>query len=165
MPNDPNEQKKSELIAGLVSARRRIMALVADLPPDKREVIFLGEWSVVDLVAHLIGWDYTNLAAAKEILAGRVPSFFAFRDRDWKSYNAQLVREHKVADFGVLLERAEESHRRLIDYLQALPADDLTADHGVRRNNRHVLISRLLAAEASDEETHADQLARWMEST
>ena len=71
------EDKKQQVIAGLVDARSKILASVAALPPAQQDVVFLGEWSVKDLLAHLIGWDFANLEATKEALAGKLPSFYA----------------------------------------------------------------------------------------
>lgn len=34
---------------------------VAGAAQGKKDEIFLGDWSVKDLLAHLVGWDYTNL--------------------------------------------------------------------------------------------------------
>jgi hypothetical protein len=65
--------KKEQVIARLGEVRRKIVAVAASLPPNKQNEIFLGVWSVKDLLAHLVGWDFANLAMAQEILAGKLP--------------------------------------------------------------------------------------------
>ena len=143
------QAEKDRLISGLVSARRKILDGVAALPPPAQDEVLLGDWSVSDLLAHLIGWDHTNRTAVKEILTGLKPGFWAHHDRDWQSYNAQLVAEYKLDDFSELVAAVEKSHRELVDYLQMVPADEY-----VKRKQ----IGTLLRAEASDEEEHHRQI-------
>jgi uncharacterized damage-inducible protein DinB len=153
--------KKDRVISGLVEARRKILAVALELDPEKQGAIFLGIWSVKHLLAHLVGWDYTNLKAAKEILAGKLPSFYAYYDRDWRTYNARLVKKHKKDDFAALVSLVVESHQKLIDFLQTIPADEFDADKGVRFKGSKVTIARLLRFESSDEETHHKQIRRF----
>lgn len=148
------QAKKDEIISGLADVRRRILDVASSLPPDKQEQIFLGTWSAKDLLAHLAGWDYTNLEAVKEILAGQRQSFRTHYDRDWASYNARLVSEYRREDFGELIALVEESHRELIDFLQAVPPNEYV--------KRRAIIT-LLGAEVKDERTHHRQLQGFAE--
>jgi hypothetical protein len=143
------QAEKDEIIRGLVKARKTILDAASLLSPVKRDEVFLGIWSVKDLLAHLAGWDYTNLKAVEEILAGQKPSFWEHYDRNWKSYNARLVEEYKRDDFDELVAVVEESHRTLIDYLHAVPADEY-----LKRRR----IASLLRTEAKDEEKHHGQV-------
>lgn len=152
------EDKKQELIDGLRATRSGILEFVLDLSPEQRDGIFLGEWSVKDLLAHLVGWDITNFQAIQEILAGVYPSFFQFYDKDWRSYNARLVAQYKVEPFEALLTEVQDSHRQLIACLEALPAGDILNIKALRANGRSVTIRNLLKAEAADENQHALQL-------
>ena len=143
------QAEKDALIRGLVEARRKILEAASLLSLAEQDEVFLGVWSVKDLLAHLVGWDYTNLDAVQEILAGQKPGFWAHYDRDWQSYNAQLVAEYKREDFSELVAAVEASHQALIDYLQTVPADEY-----VKRKK----IATLLRTEARDEEVHHRQV-------
>jgi hypothetical protein len=143
------QAQKDGIISGLVAARSKILDEANSLSPAAQDEVFLGEWSVKDLLAHLVGWDYTNLTAVQEILAGQKPGFWTHYDRDWKSYNAQLVAQYRRDDFTELVAAVEQSHRTLIDYLQTVPADEY-----VKRKQ----IARLLRAETKDEEEHHRQI-------
>ena len=74
--------RKAQLLDGLEQARNRILVEVSTLLPEQRCEAFLGTWSSYELVAHLIGWDFTNIQAAKDILANLLPQFYAHRDHD-----------------------------------------------------------------------------------
>jgi hypothetical protein len=152
------QAKKDKIISGLVETRRRILDAASSLSPEEQDEIFLGVWSVKDLLAHLVGWDFTNLEAAKAILAGRLPNFYPCHDRDWKTYNARLVAEYKRDDFADLLSSGEGSHRMLVDFLKTIPAEDFDKDKGVRFKGHKVTIARLLQVEIDDEKTHLTQI-------
>jgi len=152
------QAKKEQIIAGLIEARREILDAAAMVPAKQQDQAFLGVWSVKDLLAHLVGWDLTNMEAARQVLAGQIPAFYASHDRDWQSYNARLVAQHKKADWVEMVAAVEESHRELIEHVRTIPAEELDKDRGVRYKGYRVTIARLLQAEAGDEKRHAAQI-------
>jgi hypothetical protein len=156
---------KGEVLSRLAESRQRVLLSASALPPERRDTVFLGEWSVKDLLAHLIGWDFANQEAAEAILAGRLPGFYAHHDRDWRTYNARLVAEHRREDFAELLDAIRDSHRRLLEYLQTIPADEFVRDRGLRYKGWRVILSAVLQAEASDEEEHHRQLEAFRQRT
>jgi len=156
------QEKKDRLLAGLVEARRDLLQAVRELPAQKREAVFLGTWSAADVVAHLIGWDQANLKAAGEVLDGRLPSFYAYHDPDWRSYNARLVAENKLEDFEALVMACERSHTGLIEALEGIPAHELERDRGIRYRGWRVTIARLLEAEMHDEQVHTRQVREYI---
>lgn len=97
------QARKERVIAELVAARRGILDAVAALPPAKQVEVFLGVWSVKDLLAHLAGWDDANIEATQAIRAGRLPAFYAHYDPDWQTFNARLVAEYRRDDLADLL--------------------------------------------------------------
>ena len=161
---DKMQARKDEIISALIQARREILHVAYTLPPERRDEVFLGIWSVKDLLAHLIGWDYTNRDAVKSILEGELPQFYAHRDRDWATYNAFLVEKYKTKDFAELLYSVESSQRALMGFLATVPADEFDKDRGIRFQRYKVTIARLLQSEADDEEEHARQMKAFAES-
>ncbi|MFQ6058962.1 MAG: DinB family protein [Anaerolineae bacterium] len=150
--------KKDQIISGLVETRRKILDTASSLSPAEQDEIFLGVWSVKDLLAHLVGWDFTNMEAAKEILAGKLPHFYSYYDRDWKTYNARLVAEYKRDDFADLLSLVKDSHQKLIDFLKTIPAEEFDKDRGIRFKGYEVTIASILQVEIDDERTHHTQV-------
>jgi hypothetical protein len=153
------ETRKQQLIADLTAARAAVLEAALALPPVAQEVPFLGVWSAHDIIAHLIGWDYANLEGIETICGGRLPAFYAAYDPDWRTFNAGLVARHKRATLDQTVADARASQRALIEALEALPADELTRDYGVRSTRgRRVTIAMLLTIEARDECKHASQI-------
>jgi len=118
----------------------------------------------MDLLAHLAGWDFTNLQAARDILDGLLPEFYEHHDKDWKTYNAALVAKYKRTDFREQIELVREAQKQLIECLQTLPAEDFKLDMGVRAKGIKVTIARLLQAELEDETTHFEQIYEFRKS-
>ena len=158
MSGKVQQEKKDDIISALTEVRRKILHVAYTLPREKQGEVFLGEWSVRDLLAHLVGWDYTNIEATKSILSGELPEFYSHHDRDWASYNAFLVERHKTEDYAEVLHSVEASHRALVDLLATVPEDEFEKDRGIRYNRYKVTIARLLQAEADDEEEHYRQI-------
>ena len=156
MGSSPRDQ--AELIAGLIDVREQIIAAATALPPDQQDEVFLGVWSVKDLLAHLAGWDYANIEAVDAILAGRLPAFYAHHDRGWKSYNAQLVATYRRDDIAELIRLMRESHHRFVERLRTVPDEEFHRDRGLRAGRYKVTIGRLMRVELGDEREHLEQL-------
>ena len=88
-----SQTTKQELLSAVIETCTAVLQAASGLSPTARDTVFLGVWSVVDLIAHLIGWDFANLAAAKDIQTGKLPEFYAHYDKDWKTFNAEISGE------------------------------------------------------------------------
>lgn len=150
--------KREQILSSLIQARQKILSESVKLSNAQQNQVFLGIWSIKDLIAHLIGWDYTNLEAAKSIREGRVPTFYDHRDHDWQTYNAMLVKKYKKDSFQELLAAANHSQEKLVAFLQTIPAEDFNRDFGVRFRGYKVTIQRLLEADVKDAQLHYKQI-------
>jgi hypothetical protein len=153
------EAKKEQIISDLTAARDAVLAAARALRPEEQDRVFLGTWSAHDIVAHLVGWDYANREAIEAIRAGRLPAFYEHYDRDWRTFNAGLVAEHKRETLEETVALARRSHEALLAALTAVPAEDVSRDYGVRSSSRRrVTIAMVLTVEARDEQKHARQI-------
>ena len=152
------QAKKDELIADLIETRGKILEITSSFSPTQHDQVFLGIWSIKDLMAHLIGWLEANRKAVQAIRAGELPAFYAYKDRDWQTYNALLVAKYKRGSLAKLMSAMQISHQKLIDLIRILPAEEFEQDHGVRYKGYKVTIARLLQAELKDEKVHFSQI-------
>jgi hypothetical protein len=157
------DEKKSSLLDSLSQVRAEILRESRQFKPGEEAIPFIGVWSLLDLLAHLAGWDVTNVQAAQEVLVGKIPSFYAHHSKDWADYNALLVNEYGKASLPEILATVEGTHKQLINFLEKLPAKALFADHGVRAGSYRVIISRLLEAERKDETRHLRQIVEFLD--
>ena len=142
----------------MVETRIKTLDRMSSLSPAQQDEVFLGTWSMKDLLAHLVGWDYANIEAVDAVLAGRLPDFYSYHDRDWRTFNARLVAEYGKDDFEDLIASAQESHRQLVRLLETVPAEEFDADKDVRFKGYKVTIARLIQGEIDDEKTHYSQI-------
>jgi len=154
---------KAEILSGLIQVRKEIIESIACLAESRQLEVFLGEWSLKDLLAHFCGWDNANREAIQELRSGKLPGFYAFIDRDWRTYNAQLVESFRNESFQALLAAVAVSQRALLDALVGLPESDFHQDYGVRYKGYKVTLGRLLEAEIEDERTHLGQVVSFLE--
>lgn len=152
------QARKEKLMADLVETRGQILDAASSLSPAEQDEVFLGTWSVKDLLAHLVGWDFANLESVRAILDGQLPGFYTHYDRDWQGFNAGLIAEYRVDDFAALVASVTDSHRQLLDFVATVPAEAFDDDRGVRFRGYKVTIGRTLQAEADDEKTHCAQI-------
>ena len=157
-------QLKARVIEAVIEARQALMAAVSGLPASAQEQVFLGIWSANDLVAHLAGWDEANLVAVQEVLDGRLPSFYAHHGPDWRDYNALLVARCKQPSLAQTMALAWKTHRALIEFVQAVPADQINRDFGVRFRGYKVTVRRILEAEVKDNVIHRGQIEAFARS-
>ncbi len=157
------QKSKTEILSGLIQVHKQIIESISCLPGPRQSQVFLGEWSLKDLLAHLTGWDYANREAIQALQAGRLPEFYAFHDRDWRSYNAQWVDTYRAETFEELLGLAAISHRALLDALAGVSEAQFHQDAGVRFKGCKVTLARLLEAEAEDEGVHLEQILAFLD--
>jgi C_GCAxxG_C_C family probable redox protein len=155
--------RKAEILAGLIQVRKEMVESITCLPGERQAEVFLGEWSLKDLLAHLAGWDYANREAIQALHERRLPAFYAFHDKDWRSYNAQWVETYRNETFEALLAMTAISHQALLDALVGVPEAAYHQDFGVRFKGAKVTLARLLEAEMEEERVHFEQILSFLE--
>ena len=154
-----SEEQNQVLLLAVIETRTAVLQAASRLSPTAQDTVFLGVWSVKDLIAHLIGWDYANLAAATDIQAGKLPEFYAHYDEDWETFNAESVAKYKRDDFDEMSALARDSLGQFIEYLESIPPENFEKDFGVRSGtNDKITILYLLQAELKDGQEHLKQI-------
>lgn len=157
--------RKRAVINNLVRAREKILELVELLPEEKWNEVWLGKWSISDLVAHLIGWDIWGLKATREILKGRLPGYYyKYYDDDWATINAQFVKKYKKGNKDDLLNSLKKQRDKLIKGLEKVPEELYHKDLGARWKGKIVTIASDTLFQAEDEKIHAQQIKKWLKT-
>ena len=134
------------------------------MPAERRDEACVGVWDLKDLLAHLVGWDRTNLDALHDFVAGRRPAFYGRYNPGWIAYNAELVARYRLDDFNALLDSLAASQRDVVDALCALSDTDLTRERAIGRTGRPLTIAGLLRAAIHDEQEHLRQIEAFIVS-
>ena len=80
----------------------------------------MGEWSVKDILAHVTTWEEEALKYLPLIITGgRPPRYIQYGGID--AFNAQKAEQKRDMALSEVLRQLEETHRRLLDYLNSVP--------------------------------------------
>ena len=94
------------------------------------------DWSVLDILSHVSAWENEALIHLPHILEGRRPPKYANLYGGIDAFNALKVRESRTLSPAEALARFEDTHRRLIAYLQTAPEEQLATETRFRRRIR-----------------------------
>ncbi|HWC30619.1 MAG TPA: DinB family protein [Dehalococcoidia bacterium] len=150
------------LIDEFNATRASLIAAATAVPPERRDVPFVGHWDLQDVIAHTVGWDYTNVEAIPDFAAGRLPAFFARYDADWGSINAELVACYRVEDWDALMQTLRDAQAAFVAALSDLNDTDL--DRRASWNGRQVSLRGMLRAISRDEAEHVRQIEAFLRS-
>ncbi|MBN2256860.1 MAG: ClbS/DfsB family four-helix bundle protein [Anaerolineaceae bacterium] len=156
------EQEKKALLTAFHDNRQALLTCARSWPYDRTEEIFLGSWSVLDLLAHLSGWDEANRAAVSDVQVGKLPEFYAHKDPDWQTFNAMSVRQYRRPSLPQQINQVNQTVGLLEDCLMELDAAAFYKDYGVRYKGWKVIIARLIESELHDERIHLEQMQTWL---
>jgi hypothetical protein len=154
---------KKVLLNAFHENRMALLECARTWPADRVGEVFLGEWSLLDLLAHLSGWDKANREAVSAVQAGRLPAFYAHKDADWRSFNAMHVRKYRRPTLEGQLAIVQDTFGKLMKALNKVEAEDYYRDYGVRYKGWKVIIARLVESELHDECIHLEQMKACLE--
>jgi hypothetical protein len=114
-------------------------------------------------MAHVIGWDYTNVEAIAEFRAGTLPAFYSHYEPTWATYNARLVETFGSKSWEELVEKVALSQAAVLGVLGSLSVEELTAGD-VSWRGRPISIVTVLRAAVRDEQEHTEQIRAFVKS-
>jgi hypothetical protein len=114
----------------------------------------MGEWSVKEILAHVTTWEEEALKHLPLILSGgRPPRYSQFGGLD--AFNARTTEQKRSLSLSEILRQLDETHRRLIDYIQSVPEEHYTRETRFRH--------RLRLDTYSHYPLHAHAIRQWRE--
>lgn len=107
-----------------IGVRRSMLALVATIPePEVLRPRTLDQWSVKDVLGHLLSCDEETLRRFRLIAQGRGDRIGWFVSRAFADrFNARTVAQTRRYGLAVLLRRMARARAELIERLRRLPA-------------------------------------------
>jgi hypothetical protein len=95
-----------------------------------------GDWSVIDILAHVMAWENEALTHLPHILEGQRPPKYSDLYGGIDAFNALKVQESRALSPAEVLARVEDTHRQLLDYLLTAPEEQLATETRFRRRIR-----------------------------
>ena len=95
-----------------------------------------GDWSVKDIIAHVTWWEEEALRHLPLIIAGGRPPRYSVTYGGIDAFNAMMAERKRDVSLSDVLTQQDETHRRLIDFIQSVPEDQFTRETRFRRRLR-----------------------------
>jgi hypothetical protein len=147
--------KRDQLLQRLETAWTALKESYAGLSDSQlTEPGIMGDWSVRDMLAHVTTWEEEALKYLPLLLTGgRPPRYTQYGGLD--AFNAQMTEQKRGLRLSDVLRQLDETHQRLVDYIQDVPEE-----HFMRETRfRH----RLRLDTYSHYPLHARAIQQWRE--
>ena len=95
-----------------------------------------GTWSVRDIVAHVTSWEEEALTHLPVVLAGGRPPRYSVTHGGIDAFNAQTTQRNRERPLSEVLRRRDDTHRRLLAFVQGAPEETFATDTRFRRRLR-----------------------------
>ena len=112
-----------------------------------------GDWSVRDILAHVTTWEEEALTHLPLILEGGTPPRYSVRYGGLDAFNARMTEQKARLSLSAVRRQLDGAHRRLIDFIQRAPEDQLSRETRFRR--------RLRLDTYSHYPQHAEAIRQW----
>jgi hypothetical protein len=94
------------------------------------------DWSVKDILAHVTTWEEEALKYLPLIIQGGRPPRYFIKYGGIDAFNAQMTEQKRDLPLSEVLRQLDETHGRLIDYIQSVPEEQFTRETPFRRRLR-----------------------------
>jgi len=95
-----------------------------------------GDWSVKDILAHVTWWEAEALKHLPLIIEGGQPPRYSTQYGGINAFNQLMTERKQNLSLADILHQQEETHRRLIEYIQGVPEEQFTRETRFRHRLR-----------------------------
>jgi len=124
----PRPTSKPDLLAAISQERGALEATLKTLTPEQMaEPGVMGEWSVKDVLAHLVEWEQMVLAWYQAGLRGDIPEMPApgYKWNQTPQLNQAIYEKHRDRPLDEVMEQFHESHREILEVIRGLSNEEL----------------------------------------
>jgi hypothetical protein len=112
-----------------------------------------GSWSVRDILAHVTTWEAEALTYLPLIIQGSKPPRYSVMYGGIDAFNAKMTEQKRHLSLSEVLTQLDETHSRLIAFIQSAPEDLFSRETPFRR--------RLRLDTYSHYPKHAEAIRKW----
>ncbi|HKA20295.1 MAG TPA: ClbS/DfsB family four-helix bundle protein [Blastocatellia bacterium] len=95
-----------------------------------------GDWSVKDIIAHVTWWEQEALKHLPLITKGGRPRTYAAEYGGIDAFNALMTEQKRRLSLSEVLRQRDETHQRLVLYIESVPEEQCINDKRFRRRLR-----------------------------
>ncbi|MDY7079609.1 MAG: ClbS/DfsB family four-helix bundle protein [Chloroflexota bacterium] len=148
----PRPASKLDLLAAIEKERGALEMLLETLTPEQMtEPGIVGEWSVKDVLAHLIEWEQMCLGWHAAGLRGETPELPApgFKWNQTPQLNQHIYEKHRERPLDEVLEQFQASHREILEVIQGLSNEKLFTTGHFAWTKKNTLGTYMVSATSS----------------
>ena len=150
--------KKQQLLKKLEQAWTSFKESYAGLSAEQLvEPGVTEDWSVKDILAHVSWWNEEALKHLPHTLQGIRPPRYKDLYGGIDAFNAQMTEQKRVLTLSEVQKQLDETHLRLVEYLQSVPEEQIASTPRFAR--------RLRLDTYSHYPIHAQAIRKWRERT
>ena len=128
---------RAQLLKRLDQAWESFQAAYAGLSDaELLEPGVVGDWSVRDIIAHVTWWEQEALTHLPLILDGGTPPRYSVTYGGIDAFNAQKTAQKRSLSLAEVLRQQDETHRRLINFIQTVPKEQFIRETRFRHRLR-----------------------------
>jgi uncharacterized protein (TIGR03083 family) len=136
MPTGDPPRELERLLGQLETAWTALADAYAGLPEARLlEPGVVDDWSVKDVVAHVTTWEREALTHLPLIIAGGTPPRYAAQG-GIDAFNARATEAGRRLSLAEVLQRRDETHARLLDFVRRQPPGTFGSRTRARRRLR-----------------------------
>ena len=94
------------------------------------------DWSVRDILAHVITWEEEALKYLPLIIDGGRPPRYSVMYGGIDAFNAEMTQQKSSLPLSEVQRQLDETHARLVDYVRSAPEEQFTRETPARRRLR-----------------------------
>jgi hypothetical protein len=128
---------RADLLKRIEARWQELLAAYAGLSAaEMTEPGVTGAWSLKDIIAHVTVWEEEALTHLPAILAGRRPPRYSVTHGGINAFNARMTERNRDLALAEVLRRRDDSHRRLLAFIELVPEAECGSDTRFRRRVR-----------------------------
>ncbi len=148
----PKPTTRADLLKEIYAEREKLEALLKTIPPDEfsgKKVV--GEWTVKDVLSHLIAWEQMVILWVKSGYEGKTIPIPAegFKWSELPGLNENIYQEHKEESSSEVLAKFDHSYHQILDLLNSISEQDLFTPGLHKWQNKNMLAAYFKSAMSS----------------
>lgn len=153
---------KDQLLTELERSRAAFSTLIAPLTPQQMlQPTLPGQWTVKDLLVHLMLWEAELIKLLFQATQGRTPKTILTSTEPDEQINARWYEQHKDRPLAQVLKDFKAIRPQTIRRVQALTDQDLADPSRYKWLNNRPLWKWIVESTIEHEQEHAADLKKW----
>ena len=146
---------REEVHSLLEASHKEILAAIDGLTPEQMAVPVFADWSVKDILAHIVSWEEYTLLDLQRVARGHMPALASFKQQDVDNFNALVMGLRRNFPLDQVMDELEANRQATIAALDALPDERLAQGQ----------FARIWASiTAGHDHEHAEDIRKWRQA-